>query len=277
MGAQVSAVSTCLCCAPPIHPSIMRVLALVVAGVSASNSSILPNEILGYYSWNWGAGSTGPSGANMGCAFTGLIDVDQAIAQYSEGAAWCCPTLLGQKIITLGGGNSAGLFTEATLTTLSAKADAIKAAGYVGVMYDVEEVQGPSSTMAPLFSKSFQAMKSAGLLVMVTTSHSAPYQCDTAQDAVDILKAWCADGNLDVISPQLYSSGRESQPELVPTNSCKDAGCTWDLYANCKAQIAPSIVEPSHYAPSKAFFQQRISRTTNGYFMWAQQKNSLMV
>merc|ERR1712150_452245 len=101
------------------------------------------------------------------------------------------------------------------------------AAGYVGVMYDVEEVQGPSSTMAPLFSKSFEAMKSAGLLVMVTTSHSAPYQCDTAQDAVDILKAWCADDNLDVISPQLYSSGRESKPELVPTNSCKDAGCTW--------------------------------------------------
>ena len=237
----------------------------------------LPSEILGYYSWNWGAGSTGPPGANIGCSFTGQVDVDQAIAQYTEGAAWCCPELLGDHFLTVGGGNSAGLFTEQTLKAVTAKADAIKAAGYGGIMYDVEEVIGPSSTMVPLFTESFAAMKKAGLVVAVTTSHSAPYQCDTPQDAVDFVKAWCADSNLDVISPQLYSSGSESAPELVPTNSCKDAGCTFDLYTSCKAEIAPSIVEPSHYPATKDFFSTSVSRATKGYFMWAQRTGDVTV
>jgi len=210
----------------------------------------------------------------MGCSFTGLIDVDKAIAQYTEGASWCCPVLEGQKLLTLGGGNSAGLFTASTLTALTAKADTIKAAGFAGVMYDVEEVDGPSSTMAPLFAKSFVAMRNAGLIVAVTTSHSAPYACDTPQDAVDILKAWCADPNIDIISPQLYSTGREGTPELLETNSCKDAGCTWDIYTGCKAEIAPSIVEESHYAATKTFFESTVQRSLKGYFMWAQ-KNGI--
>jgi hypothetical protein len=213
----------------------------------------------------------------MGCSFTGLIDVDQAIAQYTEGAAWCCPELVGEKLLTLGGGNSGGVFTEQALKAITAKAATIKAAGFAGVMYDVEEVVGPSSTMAPAFSESFAAMRSAGLIVAVTTSHSAPYQCDTPQDAVDILKAWCADSNLDVISPQLYSTGREGAPELVPTNSCKDAGCTFDIYTTCKAEIAPSIVEPSHYAATKEFFSSTVSRATKGYYMWAQTKGDITV
>jgi hypothetical protein len=254
----------------------MRSLVVSCSFVAAAALE-LPSEILGYYSWNWGAGSTGPAGANIGCSFTGQVDVDQAIAQYTEGAAWCCPELLGDKFLTVGGGNSAGLFTEQTLKAVTAKAETIKAAGFAGIMYDVEEVIGPSSTMVPLFSESFAAMRKAGLIVAVTTSHSAPYQCDTPQDAVDIVKAWCADSNLDVISPQLYSSGSESAPELVPTNSCKDAGCTFDLYTTCKAEIAPSIVEPSHYPATKEFFSTTVSRATKGYFMWAQRKGDITV
>jgi len=251
-------------------------LALLSVPAAASDAA-LPSEILGYYSWNWGAGSTGPSGANMGCSFTGEIDVDKALAGYSEGAAWCCPKLLGEKLLTLGGGNSAGMFTEAALKALTTRADDIKAAGFKGVMYDVEEVVGPSSVMAPLFEASFAAMKKAGLVVAVTTSHSAPYQCDSPQDAVDFVKAWCADSNVDVISPQLYSSGSESAPELAETNSCKDAGCTWDLYKDCHAELAPSIVEPSHYGPSKDFFQSKLQRGTRGYFVWAQTKAAVAV
>lgn len=213
----------------------------------------------------------------MGCSFTGQVNVDQAIAGYTEGAAWCCPELAGQKLLTLGGGNSAGLFTASTLSAIAADVDKIKAAGFQGVMYDVEEVVGPSSTMSNLFAESFAAVKRAGLIVAVTTSHSAPYQCDTPQDAVDILKAWCADPNIDVISPQLYSTGREGKPELAETNFCKDAGCTWDLYANCKAEIAPSIVEPSHYAESRDFFKSTVGRSTKGYFMWDQRKSEITI
>ena len=37
-------------------------------------------EVKGFYSWNWGSGSYGPPGANAGVAFTGLIDIPNAIA-----------------------------------------------------------------------------------------------------------------------------------------------------------------------------------------------------
>merc|ERR1712137_1276006 len=162
------------------------------------------------------------------------------------------------------------MFTSGTLSAITSKASAIKSAGFEGVMYDVEEVKGPSSTMSPLFAESFAAMREAGLLVGVTTSHSAPYSCDTPKDATDILRAWCADPNIDIISPQLYSSGSEGSPELVPTNFCKDAGCTWDIHTSCKAAIAPSIVRSSHYAASKQYFEENVGRALKGYIVWAQ-------
>jgi len=256
----------------------MRAIVLASSLVSAvGNPGVLPDEILGYYSWNWGAGSTGPAGANVGCSFTGEIDVEKAIAGYTEGAAWCCPKLSGEKLLTLGGGNAAGVFTASALSRITSKADTIKAAGFKGVMYDVEEIVGPSSSMAALFAESFSAMREAGLIVGVTTSHSAPYQCDSPHDAVDFVKAWCADPNVDVISPQLYSSGMEGTPELASTSSCSSAGCTWDLFKSCKAEIAPSIVEPSHYSVAKRFFATTVNRTTKGYFMWAQRKGVVVV
>ena len=86
-------------------------------------------------------------------------------------------------------------------------------------MFDVEEVEGSSGTMVPAFAKAFAAVKRGGLRVAVTTSHSAPYQCDTPEDAVAFVKAWTADANIDILSPQLYSSGSESSPEYAETSS----------------------------------------------------------
>mmetsp|Transcript_16569 Transcript_16569/g.36654 ORF Transcript_16569/g.36654 Transcript_16569/m.36654 type:complete len:250 (-) Transcript_16569:118-867(-) len=244
--------------------------AAAIATVGAQDIFLAPNEeVVGYYSWNWGAGSKGPAGANAGCAFTGLIDVDQAISQYSEGASWCCPALVGTKYITLGGGNSAGVFTAAALTAIEGSADKIKQAGYEGVMFDVEEVTGPSSTMVPAFAKAFAALKQGGLKVAVTTSHSAPYQCDAPEDAVAYVKAWVADGNIDILSPQLYSSGQEAAPEFAETNSCVAQGCTWDLYKGAKPALAPSIVNEGQYAAVKSWAQGKGLETV-GYFKWAQ-------
>lgn len=48
-------------------------------------------------------------------------------------------------------------------------------------------------------------------------SHSAPYQTDTPEDAVAFVKAWCADPNVDILSPQLYSSGTERSPDFTET------------------------------------------------------------
>jgi hypothetical protein len=81
-------------------------LLVLLATSSAENAT----EINGFYSWNWGSGcdllrcprppalvhvllrsfrSHGASGANVGVAFTGLVDVKQAIAGYPPGATWC--------------------------------------------------------------------------------------------------------------------------------------------------------------------------------------------
>jgi len=158
------------------------------------------------------------------------------------------------------------VFTASALKDITSSASQIKAAGYDAVMYDVEEVSGSSTTMIPLFAQSFAALKEAGVIVAVTTSHSAPYQCDSAADAVAFVKAWVADVNVDVLSPQLYSSGQEGAPEFAETNSCKDAGCTWDLYKGSKAVVAPSIVDSTQYAAVKAWFSSNLGITTRGYF-----------
>lgn len=180
----------------------------------------LPFPMYGYYSWNWGSGSTGPSDANVGIAFTGYTDVTQAVSGYPTDASWCCPSLVTPKLITLGGGNAAGTFTAASLTSIEANLSQITAAGYSGVVFDVEEVTGSSSVMVPAFASAFAACQAAGLSVVITTSHSAPYQTNTPATATALVTAWVQDTNVDVISPQLYSSGYETSPDFAETNSC---------------------------------------------------------
>jgi hypothetical protein len=111
----------------------------------------------------------------------------------------CCPSLKEtDRFISLGGGNAAGEFTAEALQTISRKAslDAIVGANYTGVVFDVEEVVGPSSVMVGAFAAAFAACKQSGLKVAVTTSHSAPYQVDSPSVAVDLVKAWAGDTNI---------------------------------------------------------------------------------
>jgi len=231
-------------------------------------------KIIGYYSWNWGAGSTGPSGANAGAAFTGYTDVKTAIEYYPEGAAWCCPALVGEKWLTLGGGNSAGVFNAGSLINIGSSGEYIKSnSSYEGVLFDVEIVYGTSATMVPAFASAFTKLKAAGLKVGVTTSHSAPYMTDTPQVAVDLVKSWVKDSNIDFLSPQLYSSGSEGAPDFAETSNCKAAGCTWDLYVGMIPQMVPSLVAESHYAATKTFFANK-GITTEGFFQWRQQRGT---
>ena len=78
-------------------------------------------------------------------------------------------------------------------------------AGCEGVMFDVEEIQSSSGTMVLAFVKASAAAKHAGLRVGETTNHSAPFQCDTPEDAAALVKAWSS-ANVDfpqVSSPRL--------------------------------------------------------------------------
>ena len=45
-----------------------------------------------------------------------------------------------------------------------------------------------------------------------------------------ILTSWCDSDILDIISPQLYSTGIEGYPDFDETYNCKAAGCTWEKY-----------------------------------------------
>merc|ERR1712160_87728 len=87
------------------------------------NTKMLKNAtMLGYYAWNWGAGSHGPPGATVGVAFTGLTNVTQAVDFYTPGCAWCCPVLKGPEgkgFISIGGGNTAGVFSVETLADIT--------------------------------------------------------------------------------------------------------------------------------------------------------------
>jgi hypothetical protein len=200
-----------------------------------NSTAVSPGITAGYYSWNWAGGSEGPSGgaANFGVAFTGLIDPQSAIADYST------PPLKGTHYICIGGGNAAGMFTASALTAINQHCSngAFKQAGYAGIVYDVEEVVGDMS-MVDLFRESFQVCKQSGLTVIVTTSHSAPYQTSTPDVAVALVKEWVRDKNIDAISPQLYTSGQEGAPDFTETYQCKSEGCTWALYP--KAPFPPS-------------------------------------
>ena len=230
--------------------------------------------MIGYYAWNWGAGSHGSPDATIGVAFTGLNDVHKAVDQYTPGCAWCCPVLKGPEgkgIISIGGGNTAGIFTEDILDSITNDMDYIVDSNqYSGIILDVEICQGPSDGLIKGFNKVIDAAKKAGLTVGITSSHSAPYMTDTPQVAVDLVKSWAAHDQLDYLSPQLYSSGMEGAPCLLETYACQSTGCTWDLYKGFKGKFIPSIVRPSHYEESQKFFSEKYGIETAGYIMWAQ-------
>ena len=208
-----------------------------------------------------------------------MIDIPKAIAQYTPGAAWCCPELKGKDgpWITIGGGNAAGLFNQTTLTKIITDMPLVKRAKYSAIVFDVEEVDGPSSVNIPLFKRAFATAKGLGLKVVVTTSHSAPYATDTPQDAVNYLKEWVQDPNIDILSPQLYSSGMETSPEFAETSTCAAAGCKWDLYKQFKGTFAPSIVSYGQYPAVQNFFQHSYGIIPGGFIEWKQEPKSMII
>lgn len=142
----------------------------------------------------------------------------------------------------------------------------IKSNGYGGIVYDIEGVDGDCVS---LFEESFAAAKAIGLEVIVTTSHSGPYDMNGVE-ATKLVKSWVKDHNIDYISPQLYSTGREANPEFAETNNCKSDGCVWTLYQDSAPKMVPSIVSAAHYAEIETWFWNTYSIQCEGYIEWAQ-------
>lgn len=66
----------------------------------------------------------------------------------------------------------------------------VQSGQYIGILFDVEVCEGPSAGLIAGFDAAIDAAKKAGLIVGITSSHSAPYQTDTPQIAIDIVKSW---------------------------------------------------------------------------------------
>merc|ERR1711881_697121 len=138
-------------------------------------------------------------------------------------------------------------------------------------------VQGSAASMIPVFAAAFAAVKAACMTNAITVSHTAPYDTDTPQDATDFVTAFVKDANVDIISPQLYTSGNESQPDFAVTGNCASAGCGWNLYRNMRSgmRLAPSIVNTSQYNAAKTHLKNNEQLDCSGYFVWEQSNRRL--
>lgn len=237
---------------------------------STTVTTIKADDYCGYYSWSWASGSQGPPCANHGVAFTGWPTIPQSINDWNNGHG---QQLKGTKWLSVGGGNHNGIFNANNVDSIISDCTSLMlvSLGWDGIMFDVETVSDSSSIMIPKFDAAFAACKQAGLRVGITVSHSAPFSTPTPQDAVDLVKSWCQNGqNVEVISPQLYSTGLETTPEFAPTFSCASAGCGWDLYKDCQPKLAPSIVAENQYEQVKEWVANELGLQSAGFFQWAQ-------
>lgn len=213
----------------------------------------------GLYKWTWsGASSIIPLNTNLVVAFSGWADPSRALSDslsvYSN--------LVGLKFISIGGGNSNGYLTSQVLNQLNNLMNTGSFSAYDGICYDIEE---GDSGLAGAFSTSFAIAKSKGLKVLVTVSHSAPYGIG---DKIQLMSSFFTNPNIDILSPQLYTSGYET------SNDYSFSGVPWSSYANAVAFVVPSLVSASMLADAQAFFLDNSRSGTSfaiqGYIQWKQ-------
>lgn len=223
-----------------------------------SSSPTESETAIGIYDWTWNGRATHPAGATMGVAFSGWANIASALSD----SAGMMDTLPGDKYISIGGGNANGYLYPSTLVALNTAIEAGDLVAYQGVCYDVEL---GDAGMAEDFAASFAVAKDHGFKVLVTISHSAPYGFT---DKVALMDSFFKNDNIDMISPQLYTSGFETANDYVWD------GVPWSSYAFSKAAIVPSIVTASYYADAVDFFsdisRSGISFDIAGFIQWKQ-------
>ena len=225
---------------------------LIPATFSLSETFLAPEaKHMGYWDCTWQGGDA-PSNATLSLAFSGWVDAENALVD----SAPVYDNLVGTKYISLGGGNDNGAFNRYSLNALTESINKGAFDQYDGIAYDVEEGK---SGLSNEFKTSFAAAKARGFKVLVTISHSAPYDIG---DAALLMDVFFDDENIDILSPQLYASGEETENNYETSH-----GVTWASYAKCKADIVPSLVTGSLYPSALAYFSQQ-GVTLAGYIQW---------
>merc|ERR1711959_204779 len=232
------------------------------------------DEIRGYYSLSWNGGNKGPKNSNTSVFFNGWNNVRKGLDEYDPSSQ---PALVGFKYFSFGGDDGSGVLTESILKRYIK--DIPRITDFDGVMFDIEIVDGNSGRMIKAFAEAFKATKDAGLTVGITTSHTAPVEVSTKQDAIDYIKAFVKDPSVDVISPQLYTVDNETEPDFQPTGDCADIGCTWDLYKEMRPgmKFAPSFTYAKLYSKVQKYFQDNYDIKCSGYFVYYENDRLLII
>ena len=242
---------------PGLTPTSMRVGEVIDIPAAAETAPVAQAPVvaaanIGYWDWTWSPRTPLP-GATMGIAFSGYADVSTGLTESNRVKS----SLVGDKYFCIGGGGeTTGAMTGTVLTNLNAAIAGGKLSGYDGIAYDVEV---GDSDLATDFSDSFAAAKSAGLKVLVTVSHSVPYGIS---DGPALMDTFFASENIDFISPQLYTTGKETENEYTAYR------VPWSAYAASKAKIIPSIVKAAYYESAVSYFAQQ-GVTLEGYIQWS--------
>ena len=219
------------------------------ASTQTGHDSADAAQVIGYWDEGWRK-VTPPEGANMAIAFMGYSDITTAL----QDSAKLISAMVGKKYLCLGGGNDAGGWSIQTIQKVIDSLDDVTA--YDGLAFDVEicEDQG----LAPSFTEVFAEVKAKNLDLLVTISHSEPYGC---KDAPTLMKAFLSDPSIDYLSPQLYTTGNETQ------NDYTAVGTPWTAYAEAESIIVPSIVRADMYSDAQAYFKNQ-GVTLGGFIQW---------
>ena len=178
----------------------------------------------------------------------------------------------GLQFLAVGGATDKSKFSVELLRGfVTGQLEPVKAAGFDGVCFDIERTNGGSVALAAAFTDAFAACKRAGLLVMITTSHSAPFDAPDHTKEL-IVDAWIRSPDVDIFSPQLYTMGYEMEPsfELTPchgADSTFKSRCSWARLKSMRAKWVPSLSTAAHYPNASAFFAE-LDITTQGFVQW---------
>lgn len=182
------------------------------------------------------------------------------------------PKHRGAQYLSLGGGANAPAWVAEALDDFvdgSAAITALKDAGFAGVCFDIEGTTG-GQELIDEFERAFAVLRKNGLDVMITTSHSAPYEADSDDTRTGFVKAWVKSDNIGYLSPQLYTSGGEGVPQLEPLMG-ELGDIPWDLYKGARAKFVPSIVGKGQVAAVKKFFEGKVGVKVDGFITWGQE------
>lgn len=211
-------------------------------------------QVIGYYERTW-APSAPVTDANVAMAFSGWANGSMALRDSSQ----ILSNLIGEKYITIGGGNDNGKFSTESLTLLATLISQGNFSEYAGIVFDIEECA--QEGLASSFDSAFTAAKAHNLNVVVTISNAAPYGCSDAQT---LMRSFIISSNVDMLSPQLYSMGNETQPNFADGGR----GIAWADFSHFKGKFVPSIVSADQYATVQGYFRDKVALATAGYIQW---------